>query len=333
MPKDLSCGNHIFEPIYVAIWLLSTIPIGFLLFLIIYGIALTPRWYPPTISALLSDFIELSVSFGFLVACYTVVESYVAIEYVYDESEQCTENTWSDAVRALPKIAAEYQLLRQMDALPTLPKGSVSIATTKMMSSNMSSLLYFDPDREKSSACGCLWERCIENQRTRGRLPFCCDRVAHICYLKWRCFCCFCIDRCTLKKFSPMFARVFLMLKNASFIMIPIVRVNEYPTMHYTFAILTVVFSLLMFGFYIVRRQCDATPENPRTFYIFVNYAYFSLVFILSFVFALCTTLNSQFITLYYGAIVEYAIFFLVGAMPIFWIADHRYAEKLRTSK
>lgn len=329
MQKELICGNHVFEPIYVAIWLLSTIPIGFLLFLIIYGIALTPRWYPPTISALLSDFIELSVSFGFLVACYTVVESYVAIEYVYDESEQCTETT-----RPTTKVMPDYGLLQQYALLPVV---SISKETGKMLANvekkNMSSLLYYDPEREKSSTCGCLWNRCIESQRSRGRLPSCCDRMAHICYLKWRCFCCFCIDRCTLKKYSPMIARVFLMLKNASFIMIPIVRVNEYPTMHYTFAILTVVFSLLMFGFYIVRRQCDATPENPRTVYIFVNYIYFACVFILSFVFALCTTLNSQFITLHYGAILEYAIFFLVGAMPIFWIADHRYAEKLRISK
>ncbi len=301
------------NPQETAIFILSVVPILFLCFLINYGLSLTSRWYPPTISALLSDYIELSVSFGFLVACYTVIESYIAFEYLQDNDRV---NELCDIVYKKPKDQ------------------NCSVFCLQEKPSDCED---DDDDYKKKTTKPVQWT----------------DRFAHFCYLKYRCCCCwsrnvcytngicqnetFCtpksccnVDRKTWFWAAPKIARIFLMLKNAAFIMIPIVRVNEYPTMHYVFASLTVVFSLIMFGFYIVRRQCEATPENPRTWYIILNYFYFLLVFVLSAVFFFATMVDSNFIYKQYGSILEYAVFYLIGAMPIFWIADIRFENRTK---
>lgn len=212
-----------------AVFLLACVPNIYLFFLITYGIYMTPRTYAPTISTLLSDYIELSVSFGFLVANYTVIESYVVVEYinhVCDDSEMFTCVPW------------------------------------------------------------CRWDKNV----WRARAPF--------------------------------IAGIFLMLKNASLIMVVIVRADEYPTMHYVWASLSVLFLLVMFAFYIIRRSTDSTKSNPRIGILVSNYVHFFLILALSLTFGFGVYFNSDLLYNHNFAIIEYAVFYLYAAVPIHLVFD-----------
>jgi hypothetical protein len=210
------------------IWILCIIPPSLLLAIITYGIWQTPRTYAPTISVLLSDYIELSIVFGFLVACYTVLESYVAVEYI--NHDKMNQN-----------------------------KGSCSY-------------------------------RCI--------------------------------------KALPWLARICIMLKNASFVMIPIVRVDEYRMTHYVFAGLTVFFASLMFIFYVIRRTLIYRNGAHSKGFIVLNYFILFLVLLVFLLFVCGHSADLQY--KHDWAISEYTLYFIIGSLNIFWIYDINEIERSR---
>lgn len=190
---------------------------------------MTPRTYAPTISTLLSDYIELSVSLGFLIANYTVIESYVAVEYV---NHVCDDS-------------------QMFTCVP-----------------------------------GCRWDKNVWRAR------------------------------------APWIANFFMMLKNASLIMVVIVRADEYLIMHYVWAGLSVFFLLVMFAFYIIRRSTDSTKSNPRFAILLANYVHFFLILVLSLAFGFGVYFNESLIYNHNFAIVEYAVFYLYAAVPIHFVFD-----------
>jgi hypothetical protein len=219
----------------LSILFLCTFPSSLLFFIITYGIFSTPRSYAPTISVLLSDYIELSAVFGFCVAVYTVLETYVAVEYI-DHTHKVSN---------------------------------------------------------------------IKNKTCLYSMTYCCFREREVREY-W-------IGR------LPMYARVFIALKNACFVMIPIIRVDEYPLLHYTFAGLTVFFAILMFIAFILRRKCEdvAAPS-----FILFNYIVLFLVIIIFLIFACGSFFNKSLAVNHDWAIFEYTLYFIIGSLNMFWVFD-----------
>ncbi len=209
-----------------AILLVICIPVLLLLFLILYGVNRTPRCYAPTVSALLSDDITLTIAYAFIVLIYTVLEYFVAIEYVSHPP-----NT-----------------RHQKDVLLC---GFVEISA-------------------KGSSINS----------------------------------------------SGYWARVFMVLRNAMFNLIAVIRFDEYSIPHYIVASLCVGFNQLMFAFQIFRRW---STEGK---YIWIQVTHWIATVVVCLVFAIPAYFNPTWSNNNDWAIWEYLLFYLIASTNIYFVFD-----------
>lgn len=200
---------------------LILIPVLLLLIVILVGVNRTPRSYAPTISAMLSDYIDLTILYAFTVTCYTVIENFVSVAYINHEHEK----------------------------------------------------------------------------NITGKLLLCLNKRYWI-------------------QNAPWFARVFMVLRNSMYALIAVVRVDEYPTIHYNVALLTVVFNQCMFHFQILRRSY----YNGR--WLWFQMAFYVFIWVSFIIFATVSFFNPTAANNLDWAIWEYTLYFCVVSTNAFWIFD-----------
>lgn len=113
-------------------------------------------------------------------------------------------------------------------------------------------------------------------------------------------------------------ALVLGILQIASFNMIPIVRVSEYNNLHFAFAVLTVVFSVLRETFLLYNRY---SRYHGNTILV-INFGIVLLICVLGFTYAIGIS-NSTYIESYQPfAVLEYITFFLIANCVALEILD-----------
>jgi len=208
-----------------AILFVILIPVLLLLFLILYGVNHTSRCYAPTVSALLSDDIVLTIAYAFIVLIYTVLENFVAIEYAYHKRRHAS----------------------------------------------------------KELGCG------------------------------------FCYSVVTNSKLINRYgkgAEIFMVLRNAMFNLIAVIRVDEYTKPHYAVAALCVIFNQLMFACQIFVRW----STNGK--YVWIQGVHWISILAVCTVFAVPAFVDPTWSNNTDWAIWEYMLFFLLACTNIYFVFD-----------
>ncbi len=117
----------------------------------------------------------------------------------------------------------------------------------------------------------------------------------------------------------PQWARTFSVLGNACYVMIPVLRVQEYPIAHNIFACGTVIFPWLSIFMLFLRRQCEDTYSTRRVGFMYLNLFFLVLIPALGITFACGTTDMEMNQSWSYW---EYTTFFVIGASYILWLWD-----------